>query len=594
MTVVLVTPLQCTRICQGSGGRRNCLIATRDERFWVARGPGRGYRTRHHKLEKKLKREILVSSNPQESWVALREDKRLAEVMFDRPDQNRVLGDIFLGRVDAVLPGIQAAFVDIGTGKAGFLHVSDLNVDADSGGEHEDDANGGSDSDEEPNGSKRSGRRKGARGRGGSERSGGGRGRRQLPPIQDHIKKGQTILVQVTKEAISTKGPRLTADVSLPGRFLVYMPYASRVGISRKIEGRNQRAKLRKMAQKILPKNSGGLIVRTVGEEVTPEKLEKEFLRLHERWQRISRDAEALSAPSPVHREATLISGVIRDLFSGKFDALRVDSKQAYDEITDYVKSVDPDLLGRVHLHRGATSLFDEFGVEEEIQKAFRRNVRLKSGGSLVIEPTEALVSIDVNTGRFTGKGKRDPEETILKTNLEAAREISKQLRLRDVGGIIVVDFIDMESKENRDKVLRELRAHLGHDRARTKAFEISSLGLVEMTRQRVRPSIFNSLTSICQSCGGIGRVYTPASVVRQIERTLKRAGTSKEEKSLVVRVHPEVALRVIEEEPGFLKRLGSRTQLQLRLRDDPLMRLDEFRLLSGPAETDVTEKYAA
>ncbi len=555
-------------------------------------GPAGVSRNRHRKLEKNLKREILVSSNPQESWVALREDKRLAEVMFDRPDQNRVLGDIFLGKVEAVLPGIQAAFVDIGTGKAGFLHVSDVNVPAVSGEEHHDDTAGGSNADIEANGQQKSGRR---RGRGaGNERSGGGRGRRHLPPIQDHLKKGQTILVQVTKEAISTKGPRLTADISLPGRFLVYMPYASRVGISRKIEGRNQRAKLRKMAQKVLPKKSGGLIVRTVGEEVTPMKLEKEFLRLHERWQRISRDAEALSAPSPVHREATLISGVIRDLFSGKFEALRVDSKQAYEEISDYVKSVDPDLLDRVHLHSGPTSLFDEFGVEEEIQKAFRRNVPLKSGGSLVIEPTEALVSIDVNTGRFTGKGKRDPEQTILKTNLEAAREIAKQLRLRDVGGIIVVDFIDMDLQENRDKVLRELRAHLGRDRARTKAFEVSSLGLVEMTRQRVRPSVFNSLTSICQSCGGIGRVYTPASVVRQIERTLKRAAASKEEKSLVVRVHPEVALRVIEEEPGFLRRLARRTQLQLRLRDDPLMQLDEFRLLSGPAETDVTEKYAA
>jgi ribonuclease G len=539
-----------------------------------------------------------VSSNPQESWVALREDKRLAEVMFDRPDQNRVLGDIFLGRVDAVLPGIQAAFVDIGTGKAGFLHVSDLNLGDD--GDDEDEANGSSGNSDAQDGNAESDasatRKGGGRGRGGGRGGGRGRGRRssQLPPIQDHIKKGQTILVQVTKEAISTKGPRLTADISLPGRFLVYMPFASRVGVSRKIEGRNQRAKLRKMAQKILPKNSGGLIVRTVGEEVTAEKLEREFKRLHERWQKIKGDAEALKAPAPVHREATLISGVIRDLFSDKFEALRVDSKQAYDEIVDYVKSVDPDLLDRVHLHRGESPLFDEFGVEEEIQKAFRRNVPLKSGGSLVIEPTEALVSIDVNTGRFTGKGKKDPEQTILKNNLEAAREIAKQLRLRDVGGIIVVDFIDMEAQESRDKVLRELRSHLGRDRARTKAFEVSNLGLVEMTRQRVRPSVFNSLTSICQSCGGIGRVYTPASVVRQIERTIKRAAASRDEKSLVVRVHPEVALRVIEEEPGFLKRLGNRTQLQLHLRDDPLMRLDEFRLLSGPAETDVTEKYAA
>ena len=517
-----------------------------------------------------------MSATPEESWVALLEDEKLVEIMFDRPDQNRMLGDIFLGRVDAVLPGIQAAFVDIGTEKAGFLHVSDLNYEDDDG-------------DEDGNGD----------GNGGGNGSSNGRGRgrrraRKLPPIQDHLRKGQELLVQVTKEAIGTKGPRLTADISLPGRFLVYMPFSSRVGVSRKIEGREQRSKLRRMAQEILPPDSGGIIVRTVSEEVTKEKLEAEFQRLHERWKKIQSAVGSQSVPSLVHREAQLISGVIRDLFSDKFEALRVDSRGAHEEIADYVRSVDPDLLDRVHLHNGDVPLFDKYGVEEEIQKAFSRKVNLKSGGHLVIEPTEALVSIDVNTGRFTGKGKKDPEQTILKTNLEAAREIAKQLRLRDVGGIIVVDFIDMESQESRDKVLKEIRSHLGRDRARTKAFEVSNLGLVEMTRQRVRPSLFNSLTTVCTSCGGIGRVYTPATVVRQIERTIRRAAAAKEEKRLVVRVHPEVALRVIEEEPGFMKRLREHTNLELHMRDDPLMRTDEFRLLSGPAETDVTEKYAA
>jgi ribonuclease G len=515
-----------------------------------------------------LRREILVSATAQETWVALREDEEVVEVMFDRPDQDRLVGDIFLGRVDAVLPGIQAAFVDIGTGKAGFLHVGDLNF-GDEGDDEDEDGNG----------------------------NGGGRGRRRqrkLPPIQEELQKGQSILVQVTKEAIGTKGPRLTAQISLPGRFLVFMPHASRVGVSRKIEGREQRAKLRRMAQGVLPPDSGGIIVRTVSEEVNQQTLEKEFRRLHGRWEKIRKTAASVTAPSAVHREAKLISGVIRDLFSDKFDALRVDSKAVYNEVRDYVSSVDPDLLDRVHLHEGPVSLFDKYGVEEEIQRAFQRSVRLKSGGHIVIEPTEALVSIDVNTGKFTGKGKKDPEQTILKTNLEAARAISKQLRLRDIGGIVVVDFIDMESQENRDKVLRELRSHLAHDRARTKAFEVSSLGLVEMTRQRIRPSLFTSLTDVCPSCGGIGRVYKPATVVRRIERSLERAAAAKAEKRIVVRVHPEVALRVIENEPGLLKRLRSRTRIDLDMRDDPLMRLDEFQLLSGPAETDVTEKYAA
>jgi ribonuclease G len=502
--------------------------------------------------------------------VALLEDEELVEVMFDRPDQDRLVGDIFLGRVEAVLPGIQAAFVDIGTGKAGFLHVADLDL-----GDEDDDDEG------EGNGN-----------------GNGGRGRRRqprkLPPIQDHVQKGQSILVQATKEAISTKGPRLTAQISLPGRFLVYIPHGSRVGVSRKIEGRDHRAKLRKMAQAVLPPDSGGIIVRTVSEEVNQQTLEKEFQRLHERWKKIERGAESQKAPSAVHREAKLISGVIRDLFSDKFEALRIDSRVVYDEVREYVSSVDPDLLDRVHLHQGAGSLFDQYGVEEEIQKAFERSVRLKSGGHIVIEPTEALVTIDVNTGKFTGKGKKDPEQTILRTNLEAARTITKQLRLRDIGGIIVVDFIDMESQENRDKVIKELRTHLGRDRARTKAFEVSDLGLVEMTRQRIRPSLFTSLTDVCPSCGGIGRVYKPATVVRRIERSVQRAAATKDEKRIVVRVHPEVALRVIEEEPELLDRLRNGTKLEIVLRDDPLMRLDEFRLLSGPAETDVTEKYVA
>jgi ribonuclease G len=520
-----------------------------------------------------LKREILVSATPQESWVALLEDGQLVELMFDRPDQDRIVGDIFLGKVDAVLPGIQAAFVDIGTEKAGFLHVSDLSLDDD-------------DPDEDDGGN--------GNGNGNGGGRGGHRRNRKLPPIQDHIQKGQEILVQVTKEPISTKGPRLTAQVSLPGRFLVYMPGSSHVGVSRKIEGRDQRAKLRKMAKEILPPDSGGIIVRTVSEEVTQKTLEAEFQRLHEMWQKIRRRADSSTAPAAVHREAKLVSGVIRDLFSDRFEALRIDNKGIYNEVVEYVKSVDPDLMDRVHFHSGEVPLFDEYGVDEEIAQIFQRRVDLKSGGSIIIEPTEALISIDVNTGRNTGKGKnKDPEQTILKTNLDAAREIAKQLRLRDVGGIIVLDFIDMESQENRDKVIHELRSHLGRDRARTKAFEVSSLGLVEMTRQRVRPPLIHSLTELCTSCGGAGRVYTPATVVRRIERSIKRVAAAKQERRLVVRIHPEVALQVVEDEPDFLRRLRKGTRLELDLRDDPLMRQDEFRLLAGPAETDVTDRYA-
>jgi len=528
-----------------------------------------------------LKREILISATQQESWVALMEDGRLVELMLDRADQGRLVGDLYLGKVEAVLPGIQAAFVDIGTEKAGFLHASDLVEDEDD------------DDDDEPEGGNGNGSGKESGGGGGGR---GGRGRRaksSYPPIQEQLKKGDTLIVQVTKEPISTKGPRLTAQVSLPGRFLVYMPFSTHIGVSRKIDQRDERARLRTMAREVVPTGEAGVIIRTVGEELTREKFEGEFNRLHSAWKKIKRRADSSKAPAKIHGEARLISGVIRDLFSDKFDALIVDNPQVYSEIVQYVKGVDPDLQDRVKLDQDAVPLFDRFGIEEEIREAFQRRVNLPSGGYVIVEPTEALVSIDVNTGRFTGKGRKDPEETILRTNLDAAHEIARQLRLRDVGGIIVVDFIDMESQENRDKVLQELRTQLGRDRARTRAYAVSELGLIEMTRQRVRPSLFQSLTAPCQHCGGAGRVFTPSTVVRRVERSLIRAGAAGEERTLRIRLHPEVALHIHEEEPDFLSRVRRDVPIPVELVDDPLLREDEFRLLSGPAETDVTARYA-
>jgi ribonuclease G len=509
-----------------------------------------------------LKREILVSASPQESWVALLEDDRLVELMYDRPDQGRLVGDIFLGRVEAVLPGIQAAFVNIGTDKAGFLHASDLDY-------YED--------DEEEN-----------------DENGGRRRSRKEPPIQDVVRQGQEVLVQVTKEPIGTKGPRLTTQISLPGRFLVFMPSSSHVGVSRKIEERGERSRLRKLAKEIVPPGSGGVIVRTVGEELNRNTFEKEFKRLHQAWTEIQKESETAQAPALVHGEAKLISGVIRDLFSDKFDSLTVDNREIHAEITRYLKHVDPDLLKRLHLYTDALPLFDKYGIEEEIYQAFQKKVNLPSGGYIVVEPTEALVSIDVNTGRYTGKKKKDPEHTILKTNLDAAREIAKQLRLRDIGGIVVCDFIDMESQKNRDRVLHELRSHLGRDRARTKAFEVSDLGLVEMTRQRVRPSLFQALTETCSHCGGAGRVYSPATVVRRVERSLNRVAAEGREKRVVIRLHPEVALQILEQEAEFLPAIRRRTKIKIQFLDDPLMRQDEYRILAGPAQTDVTEQYVA
>jgi ribonuclease G len=560
-----------------------------------------------------LKREILINGSQRETRVAILEDDRLVELLVDRPDHRRTVGDIYLGRVEAVLPGIQAAFVDIGQEKSAFLHASDLlEPDEDEEPEEEDAAeedlpeqSEGSDppvadaAPERKAGWRSRDRRRGRRGNGAASEKPAAEGRqreisprRALPNIQDILKKGQSLPVQVTKEPISSKGCRVTAQISLPGRFLVYMPYASKVGVSRKIESREQRAKLREMVSKLLPDNSGGVIVRTVAEGVTEDHFRREIESLLALWKKINRKKSFVRrAPALLQRETSLTRGIIRDLFSAKVDALHVDMKELYNEIEQYLQQIDPELMSRVHMYADATPLFDKFDIESEIRDLFKARVELPTGGSLVIQPTEALISIDVNTGRYTGK--KDPEKTILRTNIEAAREIARQIRLRDIGGIIVCDFIDMETRSNRDKVLQELRTHLGRDRARTKALAVSELGLVEMTRQRVRPSLWHSMTTDCPTCAGSGRVFTPEVVARRLERALKRAGHDRRERQLTVRLHPEVALYLLEEEPRLLQSLTKLTNVDIELRDDPMMRLDEFRLMSRPAGRDVTDLYA-
>jgi len=505
-----------------------------------------------------VKREILVSVSGGEAWVALKEDGALAEIMFERPGPGRLVGDVFLGRVEAVLPGIQASFVNIGEEKAAFLHASDVARE-----------------DGQEFGDGRSGSRNG-----------------ETAPIQDAVQRGQSILVQITKESISTKGPRVTTKVSLAGRFLVYLPLSSHVGVSRKIGERGERARLRGMAKAVVQDGKGGVIVRTAGEELSEERLADEYRRLQERWEAIVRRTASCEPPALVHDEAKLVSGVVRDLFTDKFDAVVSDDRDTHRDIVEYVRAFAPELLDRVHFYDGVAPLFDHAGVNEQLRRAVRRKVDLPTGGHVIIEQTEALVSVDVNTGRFTGK-RKSPEDTILKTNLEAAREIATQLRVRDAGGIVVIDFIDMESEAHRDAVLRELRSRLSRDRARTRAFGMSALGLVEMTRQRVRPSLLHALTEPCGECNGDGRVAVAATVLRDIERSVRRAGAAGE-LDILARVHPRVALHAMETQPDFARSLGKRAGVRMDLRDDPLLRQGDFRLLSGRAEIDVTEKYRA
>lgn len=494
--------------------------------------------------------------------MAILEDDRLVEVLIDRPEMDRIVGNIYYGRVEAVLPGMQAAFVDIGLEKSGFLHASDLIEPEEV------------EFDEEDNGNNR-------------------RPSRRAPSIQDHLSRGQDILVQVTKEPISTKGCRVTAQISIPGRFLVYLPSASRIGVSRKIESREKRARLRKIIRDLLPRDGGGVICRTAAEDQTKDQIHRELKSLLSLWSKIEKKAAESRPPTLVQREASLTRGIIRDLFSSEVDSLHVDSEELHREIQKYLKQVAPDLVKRVHLYRDkADSLFDKTGVEVEIEHLFNTRVDLPTGGYIIIEQTEALVSIDVNTGSYTGR--KDPDKTILKTNLEAAREVARQLRLRDIGGIIVIDFIDMEHQNHREKLFNELRTHVARDRARTRVYRVSELGLIQMTRQRVRPGLVDSMSTKCSGCGGTGWVFRPEVVARHLDRSLRRVASDEKERRVLVRLHPEVALYLLEDEPDFVKHVRARAQVEIEIRDDPTVAIDEFRIVSQPAGRDVTEKYAA
>jgi len=558
-----------------------------------------------------MRREIIINAAPRETRIAILEEKELAEILVERPEAVRRVGDIYKGRVNAVLPGMQAAFVDLGLEKSAFLHASDLQPPSDVADLFEDDdeaeeAVASVSGPEEPAG--RGGRRgrgdregRGGRGGRGGQGGQGGQGGRgghggragrdePVPRIEDALQKGKEILVQITKEPIGTKGPRVTTQVSLPGRFLVFMPGHEHVGVSRKIEDRAERQRLKEIARKICPKQAG-IIVRTVGAEQSEGEFESDVRHLEQLWQKIDKLAARSKAPALLHQEMEFTTGLIRDIFNEDVDQLVIDSKEEHKQIVKYLETYAPELKQRVKHYRGQAPIFDHFGIEAEIEKTMERKVWLRKGGYITIDQTEALVAIDVNTGRFIGK--KNQEETILKTNLEAAAEIARQLRLRDLGGIIVLDFIDMEEEANRRAVSDTLRQHLKRDRSRTKSFAVSDLGLIEMTRQRQRPSISNYFTEPCPDCEGAGRVLSLSSAALKIERMLHRVGQRSKEKQLILRVHPDVAVYLVEQEAGRLDRLERLYKLAVEIRDDPSLRRDEIRLFRGRTFEEITKQYA-
>ena len=471
--------------------------------------------------------EIIVSTTGRETRVAQIEDGRLTELHVDRGGTRSHVGNVYLGRVVRVLPGMQAAFVDIGLERAAFLYAGDIYpefLENHNTPGHDDDDPGPPDDDDatvaeqSPRASVRAGH----------------------PPIQDLIEEGQTILAQVAKDPIGTKGARITTHITLPGRFMVFMPTVDHVGISRRIEKDRERRKLRDFVDKNRPKGAG-FIVRTVCEGKPMAQLKQDMDYLIGTWEKIQEGIKGARAPATIHTDLGLVLRVVRDAFNEDVDRMVIEDKRLFEEVQAFMTSFMPNLKERVHHYRGNDPIFDTFGIEVEINRSLGQKVWMKSGGYLVIDQAEALTAVDVNSGKFVGSSSL--EDTTLQINLEATKEIVHQLRLRNIGGIIILDFIDMEKQSNRDRVYRALEDACQDDRARTNVLKISELGVVEMTRKRTQEDLVSFITESCLYCEGKGYTRSRSTVVYDILREVRREATRNSSRDTIfVNSHPVVA----------------------------------------------------
>ena len=501
--------------------------------------------------------EIAINVTPQETRVAVLDKKVVTELYVDRARKKDFVGNVYKGKVVKVLPGMQAAFIDIGLERAAYIHVSDLSMETEPGDilvDGDDDEKG----QEFPH------------------------PRRQtVRPIEELLEKDQELIVQISKGPIGTKGPRVTAYCSLPGRFLVLMPTVDNVGVSRRIADDDERDRLREVMKRIREPGYG-YIVRTVSEGVSEEELKSDVGFLTAMWQDIVKKQDVHPAPVALHADLSLTLRVVRDLFTKNVSRLLIDSKEEYEEVKEFVRRYLPGQASHIFHYHKEEGLFDYLGIEMEISRALTRKVWLKSGGHIVIDHTEAMTVIDVNTGRYVGK--RDQEETILKNNLEAAREISYQVKLRGIGGLITIDFIDMSRSRNRDKVYKALVDAMADDKARTRISRISDLGLIEISRERVREDILRTLSDVCAECDGRGYTKSAVTVVYDIFRDIRRIGRSAGPQTVAIGAHPHVVALLQDAEHEGLAQLQRDYNYKIIVNADPLLSLEQYDIVMwGP-----------
>ena len=521
--------------------------------------------------------------------MALLENDVLAEIHIERARQRSIAGNLYKGKVVRVLPGMQAAFVDIGLEKAGFIHVSDLFGGPLPASFFEDEE--GEDIQTEIETETRdsalpplspdavspppSGRERRVRST-------------SHVPLEERLKKNQEILVQVAKESIGTKGPRLTSHISLPGRHLVYTPTVNHIGVSRRIADSKERKRLRDIVQEMRPPE-GGFIVRTACEGLTKKEMQDDMKFLLKLWSGIAKKSESASAPALLHDDMDVSLRIIRDLFTADVQEVVIDTPQDHERVKEFIATFMPRLAGRIKLYNRPEPIFDYYNIEEQITKALDRRVYLKSGGHIVIDHTEALTAIDVNTGRFVGK--RDQEETMLQTNLEATKVVVEQLRLRNIGGLIIIDFIDMERAANRNKVTEALREALKKDKTRTSLRKISELGLVQMTRKRTRESLQRQLCDPCPHCEGKGYIRSVPTVASDILRQLrKETSLHPTAQMITVKAHPEVITFLYDEEGERLEALERQLHKRFILRATPGFHHEQYEASATTATQSPTQ----
>lgn len=470
--------------------------------------------------------ELLINVTPQETRVATVENGMLQEVVIERASKRGLVGNIYRGKVCRVLPGMQAAFLEIGLQRTAFLHLSDIVV-----------------SEEKKN-----------------------------PPqeltIGDVLRDGQEILVQVVKDPMGTKGARLTTHITIPARYLVYMPNSSHIGVSQKLEDDEERERLKDLIKKRLPEfKGGGYIVRTVAEGISEQAVHADMIFLEKLWQSVQESNKAVNSKKMVYEDLPLAMKVMRDIADTDIDAIRIDSRETFNKVIKFANKFIPELAPRIEYYPGERPIFDLYGVEDEIQRALQSKIKLKSGGYLIIDQTEAMTTVDINTGGYVGN--RNLEETIFKTNLEATQSIVRQLRLRNLGGIIIIDFIDMTDPEHRRQVLRAFEKALERDHAKTCITEVSNLGLIEMTRKRTRESLEHILCEACPVCNGKGTVKTVETVAFEIFREIIREARQFDTEKLLVLTSQKVGDYLMDEESSSIAELEEFMQRSIQLKID-------------------------